>query len=268
MERCMSCATVFTATLPSTPEEEQDYSTYYARGNLDVPAFIERRLDQLVGGFDRSRHRNRWLDVGCGAGALVRAAARRGWKAIGTEVSAPAADSVRSQGFDVRLGELETLNLEPRSFDVISAIEVLEHVPDPGALVETAAQLLRPGGALYVTTPHGRGISARLLRTRWSVMSPPEHLQLFSTRGLESLLTAAGFELVSVQTHAVNPHELLGALRRNDGEQPFERVPSAYKLNESLTSRRAGRAAKAAMNGTLSALRLGDTIKVTAHAPG
>jgi SAM-dependent methyltransferase len=259
---------VFTAMLPSSPEEGQDYSTYYDRGNLDVPSFIERRLDQLVADFDRYRLRNRWLDVGCGAGALMRAAAKQSWTAIGTEVSAPAANSVRSQGFDVRLGELETLGLEPGSFDVLSAIEVLEHVPDPGALVRTAARLVRPGGAVYLTTPHGRGISARLLRGRWSVMSPPEHLQLFSTNGLTRLLTGAGLQLDSVQTHAVNPYELLAALRRSDTGQPFERVPSAYKLNESLTSRRTGRAAKAALNAALSTLRLGDTLKVTARTPG
>jgi SAM-dependent methyltransferase len=269
MRRCTDCATVFTATLPSTPEEAHDYSTYYEKGNLEVPAFIERRLDQLVAGFDKYRRRNRWLDVGCGAGALMRAAAERGWTATGTEVSTRAADAVRSPGFDVRLGELETLSLEQGGFDVVSAVEVLEHVSDPDTLIGTARQLLRPGGALYMTTPNGRGIAARLLRTHWSVMSPPEHLQLFSTKGLKSLVTRVGFEIVRLRAHAVNPHELFAALRSsNDAEQPFERVPSAYELNESLDSSRAGRAAKAAVNGGLSVLRLGDTLKITAHAPG
>jgi len=267
MCRCMACQTVFTATLPSDTSESQDYEEYYDRDNLEVPSFIEQRLDELVASFDGYRRTDRWLDVGCGAGALMRAAARRGWMAIGTEVSEAAAGWVASQGFDVRVGELEALGLEARSFDVISAIEVLEHVPDPATLVGGAAQLLRPGGALYLTTPHGRGLSARLLRTRWSVVSPPEHLQLFSSKGIRRLLGAAGFELDSVRTHALNPYELLAALRRSDGDESFERVPAAYRLNESLTGSRTGRTAKAAMNGALSALRLGDTLKVTAHLP-
>ena len=146
-------------------------------------------------------------------------------------------------------------------------MEVLEHVPNPAMLVGTAAQLLRPGGVLYVTTPHGRGISARVLRTRWSVMSPPEHLSAVFDEGPASLAEWGGYRLDSLHTHAVNPYELLAPLRRGSGEQPFERVGSGYKLNESLTGSRPGRTAKAAINGTLSALRLGDTLKVSAHLP-
>jgi 2-polyprenyl-3-methyl-5-hydroxy-6-metoxy-1,4-benzoquinol methylase len=268
--RCGRCGTIFTAALPAGEGEAQDYSTYYDRG-LDVPAFVERRLESLVAGFDRCRDTNRWLDVGCGAGALLRTAAGGGWTAIGTEVAEAPAEALRADGFDVRLGELESLDLEPESFDVVSAVEVLEHVPDPAVLISAVAGLLRPGGCLYLTTPNGRGISARLLGTRWSVVAPPEHLQLFSAKGMRRLLGASGLEVAELHTHAVNPYELIAGLRRRnegDGGPAIDRGATSYELNESLSERRGGRAAKAAANATLSALRLGDSLKVTARRPG
>jgi 2-polyprenyl-3-methyl-5-hydroxy-6-metoxy-1,4-benzoquinol methylase len=258
---------VFTKALPATQAETHDYSSYYDESNLVVPDFVERRLDELVAGFDRFRERNRWLDVGCGAGALLRAASRRGWDVVGTEVAADAVEAIRDRGFDARLGELESLALEPGGFDVVSAVEVLEHVPDPRRLLATAAGLIRLGGALYLTTPHGRGISARLLKTRWSVVSPPEHLQLFSIDGLRQALRAAGLEVLTVRAHAVDPRELIGGLRGNAPAAGGERVASAYELNEAMVGSRSGRLAKAAANASLSALRLGDTLKVTARKP-
>jgi SAM-dependent methyltransferase len=267
MARCLGCGTLFTAVLPATEAEAEDYSSYYDESNLVIPDFIGRRLDELVSGFDRFRDRSRWLDVGCGAGALLRAASRSGWEVVGTEVAAAAVDALRGQGLDVRLGQLEALDLEPASFDVVSAVEVLEHIADPRGLIATAAALIRPGGALYLTTPNGRGISARLLKTRWSVMSPPEHLQLFSIDGLRQALQSAGLEVLTVRAHAVDPRELIGGLRGNAPAGGGERVASSYELNEALVGRRSGRLAKAAANASLSALRLGDTLKVTARKP-
>jgi hypothetical protein len=117
-----------------------------------------------------------------------------------------------------------------------------------------------------VTTPHGRGISARLLRTGWSVVAPPEHLQLFSLRGLRSALEAAGFQVDSAKTHAVNPTELMAALRRNRAPvEATSRVESGYKLNEALSTSRRGAAVKSAANAVLSATRLGDSIRLVAR---
>src|SRR5260221_8264701 len=85
--RCAACATVFTDRLPE-PAESLDYDGYYHEGNLEVPPFVHQRLDELVATFEPRRRANRWLDVGCGAGALMEAARSRGWEVVGTEVAA------------------------------------------------------------------------------------------------------------------------------------------------------------------------------------
>jgi 2-polyprenyl-3-methyl-5-hydroxy-6-metoxy-1,4-benzoquinol methylase len=144
---CRACRTLFTARLPESGES-LDYDDYYHEGNLEVPGFVRQRLDETVAQFDGERRTGRWLDIGCGAGTLMEAVRGRGFDVVGTEVSASAAEAVRAKGFDVRAGELAELGLEAGSFDVVSMVEVVEHVPDPRALLAETLPLLRPGGAL------------------------------------------------------------------------------------------------------------------------
>ena len=266
---CAGCGTLFTARLPLA-EDAKDYQDFYAQArDVPVPEFVVGRLEETVGGFERYRQGNRWLDIGCGTGTLLRAAANRHWEATGTEVAPAAVDNLLAQGFDVLVGETHELNLPPGHFDVVSLIEVIEHVHDPEAVLSDAARALRPGGALYVTTPHGRGLSARLLRIRWGAIAPPEHLQLFSVRGLRSILGRAGLQPRSIRTTAVNPYEIAAALRPG---RPREGAPSgteaSYQLNEALSTKRSGVALKRVVNGVLTATRLGDTLKVIAQRPG
>jgi SAM-dependent methyltransferase len=264
---CRGCRTVFVSSIPAV-DDAQYYDAYYHEGNLEVPPFIHDRLEELAVSLERYRLTGRWLDVGFGAGALMRAAATRGWRVTGTEVSHGAVDAARAQEFDVMHGELGELRLGAGSFDVVSMVEVLEHVPDPAALLSDAARLLRPGGALYLTTPHSRGVSALLLGKRWSAMSPPEHLQLFSVAGLRVALARASLDERSIRTHAVNPHELLrGGFGRRVGGGGGERVQTGYGLNESLSSGPLRRAVKRLVNEALNASRLGDSLKALAEKP-
>lgn len=144
----------------------------------------------------------------------------------------------------------------------MTMVEVLEHLPEPRLYLDAARSLLRPGGALYVTTPNGRSLNARLLKVGWSVLAAPEHLQLLSPRGLAHAVTATGFSVERIDTHGLNPWEL----RRRRPGQPGERVKAGYALNESLSGSAGGRLLKNTVNRLLSSARLGDSIKLLARA--
>jgi hypothetical protein len=152
---------------------------------------------------------------------------------------------------------------------VITAAEILEHLSEPRALVEEVARLLRPGGLFWTTTPHARGLSARVLGLKWRCVWPPEHLQLFSANGLKGLLRDVGFREFRVRTTGGNPIEIIHAMgHRKDApktaDQHFDRVTTAYQLNESLMKSRSRRALKDLVNGALNITRLGDTLKIYA----
>lgn len=100
----------------------------------------------------------RLLDVGCGAGLAAEALARRGYNVLGLDAAAEAIEAARAHaaGQDLRLayrtGAPEDLVAEGTRFPVITALEVIEHVPDPGAFAQTLSALLEPGGLVFLST--------------------------------------------------------------------------------------------------------------------
>lgn len=267
---CRTCGSLYTSILPGLPYAE-DYDAYYTSANLSVPEFVNKRLDEIVADFDRYRQSNRLLEVGFGAGSLLHAATRAGWSVAGVEVSKTAAEHGQAQGFEIFCGELSEANYENGRFDVVIASELLEHVSDPRLVTREVARIVRPGGLFWATTPNAKGFSPRLLGLNWSVVSPPEHLHLFSEKGLKGLLFNAGFRYVKIGTEGVNPFELFALLHRKNGSKTRDfksgndRVSTGYRLNEALVKTAPRRAVKNAINKLLRLSHLGDSLKIWAE---
>ena len=266
--RCRRCATLYT---PYSPwySSEFFYEAYYPEQSLAPPAFVQTRLEEITAGFDKYRRENRLLDIGCGAGGLLLAAQKNGWNAQGLDVAEQATEHVRRLGFEVFHGELQQAQFPAQHFDVITAAEILEHLTEPRLLVQEVARILRPGGLFWTTTPHARGLSARVLGLKWRCIWPPEHLQLFSVAGMKALLRDVGFSQIRFQTTGGNPIEIMHAMgAKKDApralDQRFDRVATSYQLNESLMKNRSRRVVKDVINGMLNVSRLGDSLKVFA----
>lgn len=102
---------------------------------------------------------SRVLDVGCGGGILAEALARRGAQVTGIDLGEAALAVARLHGIesgvavDYRCLSAEALAAaEPGAFDLVTCLEMLEHVPDPAAVVRACAQLVKPGGNLFFST--------------------------------------------------------------------------------------------------------------------
>lgn len=258
--RCTSCAHSFVADQPSTEELRQHYE--YERGLQNVPDFVFPILRSVLRRFEPYRTTGRLLDVGFGAGALLRVASEAGWDAHGIEIAHAAVEAAREARIGAKLveGDFLVYPYEPRSFDVIVFDGIVANLPEPLAFFTRAHEVLRPGGLLYVTTPHGRGLTARVLGTSWSALAPPEHLHLFSARSIALAARGAGFTAARTYTRGLNPLELIKVFRGS------ATPPRGLAVNAALVRTGSGRVLKHVANAVLRSTNLGDQLYLEARA--
>ena len=121
---------------------------------------------------------------------------------MGLDPSADTDGKHQAAGIEIRRASWPLTDMSDHSADAIVFLNVLDHLPDPFAALQTAWRVLRPGGVLYVRVPNGP-FHLRLLTGRWSrTLStlPVFHLYGFGRRSLQHFLTRAGFEQIDIRT--------------------------------------------------------------------
>lgn len=265
--RCPRCGLATTLWEIRTEEELRPSYSAYSYHSEQAWAVSRATMDSLhrwVRWMEPFRQFNRWLDVGCGAGALIRVASLNGWQVEGTELSDVAASRLTQEGWIVHVGFLPQLALPENQWDVVSMVELIEHLADPVAYLRTAYRLLRPGGALFVTTPNIGSLRCRLFGLR-EMIAPPEHLWGFTERALKRLLGQVGFAVRRIWTDGLNPYVLWHRFRSRIGHSPEADVwLQTQSLRERALDRLSYRVAKHVVNTLMRRTRLGDSLKVIA----
>ncbi|HPB75218.1 MAG TPA: bifunctional 2-polyprenyl-6-hydroxyphenol methylase/3-demethylubiquinol 3-O-methyltransferase UbiG [Chromatiaceae bacterium] len=166
----------------------------------------------------------RVLDVGCGGGILAEGMASRGARVTGIDLGE----------MPLRVAELHTLETgvevhyrrisaealaaeAPASFDLVTCMEMLEHVPDPGSIIAACAQLVKPGGEIFFSTLN-RNPKSYLLAIigaeyllRWLPPGTHDYARFIRPAELGRWIRAAGLELN--QLMGMTYHPLLGEYR-------------------------------------------------------
>ncbi|MEM7583938.1 MAG: methyltransferase domain-containing protein [Acidobacteriota bacterium] len=172
------------------------------RARSDLPERAVHHLEQIL---RYSGPGSKILELGCGAGTLTYLLQQAGFRATGLELAPAAIAEAESRfGIEVVQGPIEALAAadSETSYDVIVAIDVLEHLTDPLGTLEECLRRLTKKGLLFLQTPRYRGEGAD-----WSMLIPREHLFLFTRRSVERLLGAAGFRSVGVEP-GLFPHDM------------------------------------------------------------
>jgi SAM-dependent methyltransferase len=200
LRRCRKCGCLWAddarqdeATLVAAYERVSDSYFESTEGNPRYNQFykwLEQLLKQHVSG-------RTVLDVGCGDGAFLATLSDE-WSKYGVEPSESGARMARDRKLDVACATLDSTTT-PYQVDLISALDVIEHIVDPHSFVESLKRHLRTNGVVLLLTGDADAFPARIAGPQWSYLRWCGHISVFSQSGLRQLLESHGFEILDSQ---------------------------------------------------------------------
>lgn len=145
----------------------------------------------------------RWLDAGCAKGFLLRIAIQYGWETYGFDISSHAVNETRTicPSANVFLLDAEKgLPFPDEFFEVITACELIEHLPQPESFLEESYRILKPGGLFFISTPNVNSVlNSSFIKDMfamfgWSTPFDDEtHVSYFDSNSITKALKKCGF---------------------------------------------------------------------------
>jgi 2-polyprenyl-3-methyl-5-hydroxy-6-metoxy-1,4-benzoquinol methylase len=158
--------------------------------------FLQGRqlLKKIVRSLQDSAQGKSLLDVGAGSGVFVEAAIGMKMRAVGVEPSTWLTLKAREKNLPVHCGELPISELNGSRFDIVSLIDVIEHVECPHDLLQACTRYLEHDGILAIVTPDVSSFTARLMKSRWWHYRIA-HINYYTPKTLSQTIEAAGFHV-------------------------------------------------------------------------
>lgn len=132
-----------------------------------------------------------WLDIGSGSGHLVQRAQECGFNVLGIEPGGWGQIAAQRKSINISQGFLEK-NLENHKYSVVSATDVIEHVPDPIKFLTLMASYVEEAGVMVISVPCFDSFEAKALGMRWAMIAPPTHRHFFTKQSLSLTILKAG----------------------------------------------------------------------------
>jgi SAM-dependent methyltransferase len=212
--RCDSCGLVSADLTPEDIAGAYDadyYKTAYPDYELDAKIHA-RNAEIVLDRIERLIEPGRLIEVGSAFGFFLQVASRRGWRITGYEMSDHAASIARERyGLDVRAEDFGVASIEGEA-DLVVMLDTIEHLLEPGAMIDKCSRTLRAGGLLYLTTGDLDSLFAKICGHRWRMIAPPLHVYYFTPDILRRLLGKYGLEVVQI-VHPPKYHDIASIVR-------------------------------------------------------
>lgn len=194
---CTHCTNGFTDPAPGAVNyEAENFHAHVAANDNALPPQWRQSLQMQVALLkSHVPARARVLEIGCGQGLLLAELKKHSFAVAGIEPSATASEQARQRELNVATGYFPHPAL-PDRFDCVIMSHVLEHVPDPLALLRQVAAITP---RLFFVQTHLWGVMPQRLKEKWYAWLPEQHFWHFSPRGLQTLLSPIGFTTTAVE---------------------------------------------------------------------
>ena len=165
---------------------------------------IERTLKRRLGRYLSFKKPLKICEIGFAEGFLVERFAQQGHIVWGIELDKHYYESVLQkmgsfENVTLHCGRLEDVILPPEFFDLVYAIDVVEHLSDLNSTIEKVAKSIGVGGYLFLETPNGDAQrEMRLFKDSWSHFKDPTHREIFTSKSIKILLQSCGFEVIRI----------------------------------------------------------------------
>jgi 2-polyprenyl-3-methyl-5-hydroxy-6-metoxy-1,4-benzoquinol methylase len=213
LRRCGGCGLVFNSPRLDDGELARLYGRnyyFFLRGDAREFERIVSMYPRTFAMIDSDIPVKRSIDIGCGRGYFPAVLRCLEWDASGIEISPDAAEYARTRfALDVFTGTVEQYasSSAARRFPLVTAIDVIEHVPSPNAFVAAAARIVEPGGRLIIDTPNAAAHNIALKGVAWKGFNP-FHVYLFNIENLTTLLGRHGMTVEKSFSYGNAPQRL------------------------------------------------------------
>lgn len=198
--RCKFCGLIRTDLKQKYSEfVTQHYNKGYFTGDPTRSAYVDYKNDKpyitlnlrkYLKQIMKIKPSGKLLDVGCAMGFFVELALKKGFDAYGIDPSEYAVNEAQTLVGSERIkqGTLDIVKFSPKSFDVITLLDVFEHLADPAKDIHALVKLLKDDGILLIATGDTGSVAAKIFKRRWTFYIPPQHLFFFNKDNLSILL--------------------------------------------------------------------------------
>ena len=192
-------------------------------------------------------------------GFFLGEAKKRGWNVYGSEYGSKLVAICKEKGIEMHDGSIQSFNTS-KEFDIVTSFEVIEHINSPIDEMKQIVKLLRTGGKFYCTTPNFNSILRYYLKSKYNVISYPEHLSYYTSRTIHKLFNDHGLKKKWLKTTGIS----ITRFKTSTGKST-EKMISAKSADEVLRNQiehnRLLQLGKFFINGCLSFFGKGMTIK-------
>jgi 2-polyprenyl-3-methyl-5-hydroxy-6-metoxy-1,4-benzoquinol methylase len=193
--RCLNCGLVYVnprlADMPGVSPYDEGLEKHYFDQTKETRSEVYRDLILALPGM-LGRQPRSLLDYGCGDGLILEIACQTGIKSVGIEVSDALIESVRDNLGEDAILDGRSDQIPRDTFEIVTLINVLEHLREPQETLKEAFGALKSDGILLVHVPNLGGWPAKLSGAKWHQIEPNVHFHYYTSRTLEKMICKSG----------------------------------------------------------------------------